>query len=112
MTGGVATAFHLTRCATACSRHITLLPVGLRCPAACTRHHFYRYCASCPAPVAVKSLAHSGECVWVGMEDGRIHVLRLGDGSTVKTLRGAHAGPVLTLARVADQVGSDEERTP
>lgn len=33
---------------------------------------------------AVKSMAHSGDCVWVGMDDGRINVLHLSDGSLVK----------------------------
>ncbi|GIL63528.1 hypothetical protein Vafri_17568 [Volvox africanus] len=54
----------------------------------------------------VKSLAHSGDCVWVGMDDGRIHVLRLMDGSLVKTIKGPHAGPVLALHHVAGQVWS------
>ncbi|GIL95063.1 hypothetical protein Vretimale_1083, partial [Volvox reticuliferus] len=54
----------------------------------------------------VKSLAHSADCVWVGMDDGRIHVLRLMDGSLVKTLKGAHSGPVLALHHVAGQVWS------
>eukprot|EP00198_Chlamydomonas_reinhardtii_P010605 XP_001699942.1 predicted protein [Chlamydomonas reinhardtii] len=53
----------------------------------------------------VKSMAHSGDCVWVGMDDGRINVLHLSDGSLVKSLKGTHSGPVLTLAKVADQGG-------
>ncbi len=48
---------------------------------------------SCAAPCcrgtrvfahAVKSLAHCGEGVWVGMEDGRIHALRLSDATNLR----------------------------
>ncbi|GFR48422.1 hypothetical protein Agub_g10317, partial [Astrephomene gubernaculifera] len=53
-----------------------------------------------------RSLAASGECVWVGMEDGRICVLRRADGALLRSIRGAHAGPVLALAAVGAQMWS------
>lgn len=59
----------------------------------------------CVSLCVVKSLAATEDCLWVGMEDGRIHVLRLSDGFLVKTLSRVHSGPVMTLLPVAGQVG-------
>lgn len=54
----------------------------------------------------VRSLGLWGTCVWAGMDDGRINVLRVSDGSAVKTIKSAHSGPVLSLQPVGDQMWS------